>query len=168
MTRLKTIVPAYMILLLASSFGWTQESTTDQPFVVMDGGWGMKSGDGLESSDDRSFQTGEALPADSDATGPVGRLHGCVYNSGGSQFQAVKFKMKRAGMVRFDALLYRGASCSPDQFIDEFGFGNKLSLGAGTWIFWFIHFPGQLNTSGRWHVGKQRSQCVDYQTAPDC
>jgi hypothetical protein len=143
---------AVMFLICSQSFA--QKPSPDPAFLDAGNGVGIRINEGLNS--------------EPDAGGPVGELHGCVYRVGPSQFQAVKFKMKRSAIVRFDALLYRGASCGANKFLDEFGFGNKLSLSKGTWIFWFVDFAGQLDTSGRWHVGKKNSACVNYEVAPDC
>ena len=164
MTSLKIMVYSAVILLFAPILVAAQESSSGPAFVALD--------DGVAVAQVRPAKQPPQTNASSDVenreTDPVGQLKSCVYRSGGAQYQAVKFKMKRAASVRLDALLYDGSGCSPSQFIDEFGYGNKVSLGKGIWIFWFIHFPDMLDTSGLWKVGKQRSQCADYRTAPDC
>jgi len=100
--------------------------------------------------------------------GIVGPLTGCTLTQSGHRYQAVKFQMNQGGTVPFDAILYFGATCDPNQKADEFGFGNPLTLGGFGYIFWFHDFPDQPNTSAIWMVGNQTSQCVDYSVAPGC
>jgi hypothetical protein len=97
---------------------------------------------------------------------PVGPLKGCVYSRNGNKYQAVEFKMNYYACVPFDAKLYSGSDCTPQNQEDEFGYGQKLCLGGG-WIFWFTDFPNQLNTSALWTVGNQKS-CFNYSAAPGC
>ena len=100
--------------------------------------------------------------------GPVGPLTGCVRTTNGHKYQAVKFSMNQAATVDFNANLYYGPTCNPNQQADEFGFGNPLTLGGFEYTYWFRDFADQLNTSAIWTVGNQQSQCVDYTVAPDC
>ncbi len=99
--------------------------------------------------------------------GPVGPLTGCIRTMNGHRYQGVEFGMNRPATVDFDAVLYYGPTCAPNQTADEFGYGTPLSLGGG-YIFWFGDFADQMNTSAIWTVGNQKSQCVDYTKAPDC
>jgi hypothetical protein len=108
------------------------------------------------------------LTVSNGSSGIVGPLTGCVLNQSGHRYQAVKFQMNQSGTVPFNALLFFGATCDPNQRADQFGFGNPLSLGGFGYIFWFHDFPDQLNTSAIWTVGNQTSQCVDYTKAPGC
>ena len=100
--------------------------------------------------------------------GPVGTLTGCIRTISGRKYQAVKFSMNQAATVSFDAVLYYGPTCSPNQTADEFGYGTPVNLGGPGYIFWFGDFHDQLNTSAIWTIGNQKSQCVDYAVAPDC
>ncbi len=100
--------------------------------------------------------------------GPVGPLTGCVLKMSGHKYQAVEFTMNEAATVDFNGTLYFGATCNPNQWADQFGFGNPLTLGGFSYTFWFTDFGDQLNTSAIWTVGNQTSQCVDYTVAPDC
>jgi hypothetical protein len=102
------------------------------------------------------------------SSGIVGPLTGCVLNQSGHRYQAVKFQMNQSGTVPFNALLFFGATCDPNQWADQFGFGNPLSLGGFGYTFWFHDFPDQMNTSAIWTVGNQTSQCVDYTKVPGC
>jgi len=99
--------------------------------------------------------------------GPVGPLTGCIRTTNGHKYQAVEFGMNQPATVNFDAVLYYGPTCAPNQTADEFGYGTPLSLGGG-YIFWFGDFADQMNTSAIWTVGNQKSQCVDYTKAPNC
>jgi hypothetical protein len=100
--------------------------------------------------------------------GPVGSLKGCMYHQNGDSYQGVDITMNRAATVNFDAVLYHGPSCDPNQWADEFGFGNPINLGGFGYTFWFSDFKDQPNTSAIWTVGNQKSQCVDYTTVPSC
>jgi hypothetical protein len=101
------------------------------------------------------------------APGPVGPLTGCIRTANGHKYQGVEFGMNRPATVNFDAVLYYGPTCAPNQTADEFGYGTPLSLGGG-YIFWFGDFADQMNTSAIWTVGNEKSQCVDYTKAPNC
>ena len=100
--------------------------------------------------------------------GPVGPLKGCTLKMNGHKYQAVEFGVNEAATVDFNGTLYFGATCNPNQWADQFGFGDPLTLGGFGYTFWFTDFADQLNTSAIWTVGNQTSQCVDYSVAPDC
>jgi hypothetical protein len=102
------------------------------------------------------------------SSGPVGPLKGCTLKMSGHKYQAVEFTMNEAATVDFNGTLYFGATCNPNQWADQFGFGNPLALSGFGYTFWFSDFGDQLNTSAIWTVGNQTSQCVDYSSAPDC
>jgi hypothetical protein len=102
------------------------------------------------------------------SSGPVGPLKGCTLKMSGHKYQAVEFTMNEAATVDFNGTLYFGATCNPNQWADQFGFGNPLTLGGFGYTFWFSDFGDQLNTSAIWMVGNKTSQCVDYSVAPDC
>ncbi len=95
-------------------------------------------------------------------------FQGCWYHSNGHRYQAVRISVANPGTYPFDAVLYRGATCNPADFADEFGFGTPLNFGGFGYIFWFRDFSDQSDMSAFWHVGNDRSQCVDYAVAPDC
>jgi hypothetical protein len=105
---------------------------------------------------------------DGSSSGPVGPLKGCTLKMNGHKYQAVEFTMNEATAVDFNGTLYFGATCNPNQWADQFGFGDPLSLGGFGYTFWFTDFADQMNTSAIWTVGNQTSQCVDYSVAPDC
>jgi hypothetical protein len=102
------------------------------------------------------------------SSSPVGPLTGCVLQMSGHKYQAVEFSMNEAATVDFNGTLYFGATCNPNQWADQFGFGDPLTLGGFSYTFWFTDFGDQMNTSAIWTVGNQTSQCVDYSVAPDC
>lgn len=95
-------------------------------------------------------------------------FQGCWYHSNGHRYQGVRFSVANPGTYPFDAVLYRGATCAPANFADEFGFGTSLNFGGFGYIFWFRDFSDQSDMSAFWHVGNDQSQCVNYAVAPDC
>jgi hypothetical protein len=105
---------------------------------------------------------------DGSSSGAVGPLKGCTLKMNGHKYQAAEFTMNEAATVGFNGTLYFGATCNPNQWADQFGFGNPLALGGFGYTFWFSDFADQTNTSAIWTVGNQTSQCVDYSAAPDC
>jgi hypothetical protein len=98
---------------------------------------------------------------------PGATFRGCVYQQNGHSYQAVRISVNNPGTYPFDAVLYRGPSCDPNNYADEFGFGTPIGFGLG-WLFWFRDFADQLDTSAVWHVGIDTSQCVNYAVAPPC
>lgn len=99
---------------------------------------------------------------------PGATFQGCWYKSSGVSYQGVIFSVANPGTYPFDADLYRGTTCDPNQQVDEFGYGTELNFGSFDYIFWFRHYPGQTDMSAIWHVGNDQSQCVNYKTAPTC
>lgn len=95
-------------------------------------------------------------------------FQGCWHHNNGHRYQGVRISVANPGTYPFDAVLYRGATCNPANFADEFGFGTPLNFGGFGYIFWFRDFADQSDMSAFWHVGKDRSQCVSYAVAPDC
>lgn len=100
--------------------------------------------------------------------GATGPLHGCLLTDSGHKYQAVQFSLSAAATLPFDGLLFRGPTCDPAQKVDEIGFLQPMQFGGFGWTFWFIHFPDQLDTSGIWTLGTDKSACIDYSTAPPC
>ncbi len=102
-------------------------------------------------------------------SGPTATFQGCLYNTNGNKYQAVRISLSQSATVTFDADLYYGASCNPNQWADEFGFGQNLTLSSGfSYIFWFRDFPNQLNMSALWKIDSQTSVCVNYAVATHC
>jgi len=124
----------------------------------------------ITASDGTTLRTAtlKLTVGDGSGSGPVGALKGCTLKMSGHKYQAVEFTMNEAATVDFNGTLYFGATCDPNRWADQFGFGNPLALGGFGYTFWFSDFADQLNTSAIWTVGNQTSQCVDYSVAPDC
>jgi hypothetical protein len=100
------------------------------------------------------------------ASGPGATFQGCWYKHNGSRYQGVDISVAKPGTYPFDAVLYYGTTCNPNDWADEIGFGELLQF--GDWIFWFSAFPNQTDMSAYWYVGDNQSQCVNYAVAPDC
>jgi hypothetical protein len=98
----------------------------------------------------------------------VAALQGCTYHSNGHAYQGVDVTMNQAATVDFNAVLYFGATCDPNQWADQFGFGDPVNLGGFGYTFWFSDFADQPHTSAIWTVGNKQTQCVDYTNVPDC
>jgi hypothetical protein len=86
----------------------------------------------------------------------------------GQKHQAIDFTLSEGSRLPFNATLYFGANCYPNNWADQFGFGQEVSFGGFSYIFWFSDFPNQPNTSAIWTVGKQSSGCINYTAAPPC
>lgn len=99
---------------------------------------------------------------------PGATFQGCWYQQNGHHYQGVRISVTNPGTYPFDAVLYRGATCDPNQKADEFGYGTPLNFGGFDYIFWFADFADQTDMSAFWYVGNDRSQCVNYTVAPSC
>lgn len=99
---------------------------------------------------------------------PNAIFKGCWHKQAGRRYQAVDITVRTAGTYNFNALLYHGPSCNPNDKADQFGYGEPLQLGTSTYTFWFTAFANHPNMSALWQLGDQTSQCVDYADAPDC
>jgi len=102
------------------------------------------------------------------SSGAGATFQGCWHYNNGHRYQGVRISVANPGTYPFDAVLYRGATCDPANFADEFGFDTPLNFGGFGYIFWFRDFADQSDMSAFWHVGNDRSQCVSYAVAPDC
>jgi hypothetical protein len=102
------------------------------------------------------------------SSGPGATFQGCWYHQSGRRYQGVRISVATPGTYPFDAVLYYGATCDPNNRADEFGYGTPLNFGGFDYIFWFADFADQSGTSALWHVGSDTSQCVNYAVAPDC
>ena len=104
-----------------------------------------------------------------DATpNPGASFQGCWYTTGGQSYQAVQVSVTNPGTYPFDGDLYYGTNCNPNTQADEIGFGTPIGFGGFDWIFYFNAFADQKDMSTLWHVGKDTSQCVNYEVAPPC
>lgn len=100
--------------------------------------------------------------------GPVVSVRGCGYSQVGLTYEAVSFTVTKAITLPFDAKLYYGPGCVSTELADEFGFGQKISFDADSYIFWFGDFPDNPDTSAIWAIGSLSSGCINYSTAPPC
>jgi hypothetical protein len=99
---------------------------------------------------------------------PVATFQGCWYHNSGHSYQAALISVQAPGTYPFDAVLYYGTTCDPNNWADEFGYGQPLTFGGFDYIFWFTDFADQTDMSAVWRVGNSASQCVNYQVAPVC
>jgi hypothetical protein len=104
----------------------------------------------------------------SGSSDPDATFKGCWFSQSGKRYQAVDVSVGNPGTYTFNAVLYNGTTCNANDFADQFGFGQLLNFGDFTDTFWFTDFAGQTDMSALWYVGDQESQCVNYETAPNC
>jgi hypothetical protein len=104
----------------------------------------------------------------SHSTNPKASFQGCIYTDGKHHYQGVNISLGNPGEYTFNALLYYGTTCNPDDVADQIGFGEEFDFGDFGWTFWFNHFPNRKDMSALWYVGEDSSQCVDYEVAPSC
>jgi hypothetical protein len=110
----------------------------------------------------------ESGATSAEPTNPNATFKGCWYRQGTNRYQAVDISVGNAGTYAFNALLYRGTTCNPNNVADQIGNGEKLNFGGFGFTFWFDRFANQKNMSARWYVGSDSSVCVNYETAPNC
>jgi hypothetical protein len=108
------------------------------------------------------------LNVTSAASNPGAKFQGCWYKTGGNSYQGTTITVENEGTYPFDAVLYYGTTCNPNNWADEFGFGTPLYFGDFQWTFWFNAFANQTDMSAYWYVGSDKSKCMNYSTAPDC
>jgi hypothetical protein len=107
--------------------------------------------------------------ATNDATGnPSATFKGCWYKTRKARYQGVEISVGAAGTYPFNAVLYNGTTCNASDVADQFGFGNPLTFGKETYVFWFTDFMNKTNMSALWYLGNQKSKCVAYTVAPTC
>ena len=107
-------------------------------------------------------------PCGGNASGVVASWQGCLRSVNGQTHQAMDFTLSEGATLPFNATLYFGANCSPNNWADQFGFGQDIPFGGFSYIYWFRDFPNQPNTSAIWTVGKQSSGCINYTAVPAC
>jgi hypothetical protein len=99
---------------------------------------------------------------------PDATFKGCWHKQGRHRYQAVDVTVGKPGTYAFNAILYHGTTCNPNDFADQFGFGQLLNFGGFGYTFWFTDFHDQTDMSALWYVGDENSKCVSYESAPDC
>lgn len=103
------------------------------------------------------------------ASDPDATFKGCWYKTKAGRYQAIEISVGTAGTYPFNALLYHGTTCDKNDYADQFGFGDPLTLGKADYIFWFSAFKNETNMSALWYLGNQTSKCVAYTaTTPLC
>ena len=102
------------------------------------------------------------------AANPGAAFQGCWEKQNSNSYQGVVVSVDDPGTYPFNAVLYYGTTCDPNNWADQIGFGTPVSFGAFDWIFWFNAFANQTDMSAQWFVGSDASQCVNYKVAPSC
>jgi hypothetical protein len=124
-------------------------------------------GYGMVASKQAEAAQMEAAP-DNAPSNPNAAFKGCWFKQGKNQYQAVDISIGTPGTYTFNAYLYHGTTCNPNDKADQIGNGEKLGFGGYGYTFWFDRFANQKNMSARWYVGSDSSVCVNYETAPHC
>jgi len=119
-----------------------------------------------DGSDSASGKT--TLKVISGTSNPNATFKGCWYRQGKHRYQGVDISVGNPGSYPFNAILYHGTTCNPNDFADQIGFGELINFGGFGWTFWFTAFANQTNMSALWYVGEDSSQCVSYKAAPNC
>lgn len=119
-----------------------------------------------EGGDSASAKT--TLKVTNSSGNPDATFKGCWYKQGGHSYQAVDFSLGNPGTYSFNAVLYYGTTCNANDVADQIGFGELIDFGGEGWTFWFSAFADQSDMSALWYVGADSSQCVNYETVPDC
>jgi hypothetical protein len=150
---------------IAAPGSGTSKVTLNVPSSVQTGSYPLS----VKASDGSTSESATlTLQVTSGSSNPDATFKGCWYRQGGHRYQAVNVSVANPGTYPFNAVLYYGATCNPNDFADQFGFGQLIKFGGFGYIFWFTDFKDQKNMSALWYVGNQSSQCVNYTVAPDC
>jgi hypothetical protein len=121
-----------------------------------------------------ALKNAEKAPANINADGsrgasnPEAKFKGCWLKQGKKYYQAVDLSVGVPGSYAFNAILYHGATCNPNDVADQIGFGEPITFGDFGYTFWFDAFANQKNMSAIWYLGGQNSKCVNYEIAPMC
>jgi hypothetical protein len=92
---------------------------------------------------------------------------GCWYLEQGHRYQAMQFQLTTSSPVPLEATLMFTTNCDQTQGTDNLN-DTGGTMGSGSYTFWFIHHPDEMNTSAVWSFGNLKSACIDYSKAPDC
>lgn len=95
-----------------------------------------------------------------------GPIHPCMYVQNDVRFQAIQVTGV-SGNQALNADLYEGASCNPNDLVDEVFNGVDAPF-YGDSLYWLIHFWDEPSTSAIWTVGNITTQCIDYSKVSDC
>jgi hypothetical protein len=99
---------------------------------------------------------------------PEATFAGCRVEQNGNTYQGAMISVANPGTYAFNATLYYGTDCNPNNWADQIGFGTPVTLGNFEYTFWFTKFANKLDMSTLWQVGSDQSQCVNYEVAPVC
>jgi hypothetical protein len=103
------------------------------------------------------------------SSGADATFKGCWYKTKKNRYQAVEISVGIPGTYPFNALLYHGTTCDTNDYADQFGYGDPLTVGDGTYIFWFSAFKNDENMSALWYLSDQTSKCMVYTAStPTC
>jgi hypothetical protein len=153
-------------LLLLSACGVNSPASSAKGFGMNAANRTMISFGSAENPLNADTVKGEADIAETSGD-PNATFKGCWYKSGKNRYQAVEIKVGNPGTYPFNALLYHGTTCTT--YADQFGYGDSLGLGNGTYIFWFDAFKNDTSMSALWYLGDQTSKCMVYTaTTPTC
>jgi hypothetical protein len=122
---------------------------------------------GMTASKQPERSVEKAIAPENTPSNPNATFKGCWMKEGKNHYQAVDVSVENPGTYPFNAYLYYGTTCSPNDPADWFGY-NELSFGGFGYTFWFTRFANRKDMSARWYVGSDSSVCVNYETAPNC
>jgi hypothetical protein len=126
------------------------------------------NGLGMIASKQAAASAERTVAPENEPSNPNATFKGCWFKRGKNRYQAVDISIGNPGTYPFNALLYYGTTCNPNDNADQFGYGEELDFGAFGYTFWFTRFANRKNMSARWYVGSDSSVCVNYETAPSC
>jgi len=92
---------------------------------------------------------------------------GCWYTDSGMKYQAMSFSVESSTPLPLEGTLFYDTTCDASMGTDNLN-DTGGTTPSGSWIFWFIHHPGEIASSAIWSYGGIKSGCIDYGTAPDC
>jgi hypothetical protein len=141
----------------ASSDGKTSDTS------VAETGSGTSEG----APDEGIFDAGMPEALEGEGGLMVTWTEGCWYETGGMQYQAMQFTVESKTPLPLEGTLFYNATCDPSDGTDNLN-DTGGTTPSGSWLFWFIHHPGEKNTSAIWSYGGIKSACINYNVAPDC
>ena len=142
----------------------TSQMTVNVQSTVATGNYTLK----VSANDGKTSSSGKLTLKVTGSVSSNATFKGCWYKQSGHRYQGVDISVGNPGSYPFNAVLYRGATCDPNSFADQIGFGQLINFGGFGYTFWFIDFADQTGMSAVWSVGNDNSQCVNYAVAPDC
>ncbi len=126
------------------------------------------NGFGMIASNRAAASTERTIAPEKQPSNPNATFKGCWFKQGKKHYQAVDISVGNPGTYPFNAYLYHGTTCNPNDMADQIGNGEELDFGGFGYTFWFDRFANEKDMSALWYVGSDSSVCVDYETAPNC